>query len=61
MPRPLFECVPNYSEGRRPEVIEAIVAPFRGRPGVHLLDHRADPDHNRLVVSLVGEPDALQE
>ena len=61
MPRPLFECVPNYSEGRRPEVIEAIVAPFRGRAGVHLLDHRADPDHNRLVVSLVGEPDALQE
>jgi glutamate formiminotransferase len=61
MPRRLYECVPNYSEGRRPEVIEAIVAPFRGRPGVHLLDHRADPDHNRLVVSLVGEPDALQE
>jgi len=61
MPRPLFECVPNYSEGRRPQVIEAIVAPFRGRTGVHLLDHRADPDHNRLVVSLVGEPDALQE
>jgi glutamate formiminotransferase len=61
MPRPLFECVPNYSEGRRPQVIEAIVAPFRGRAGVHLLDHRADPDHNRLVVSLVGEPDALQE
>ncbi|MCX7029833.1 MAG: glutamate formimidoyltransferase [Spirochaetes bacterium] len=52
----LIECVPNFSEGRRPGVIEAIVAPFRGRPGVRLLDHRADPDHNRLVVSLVGEP-----
>jgi glutamate formiminotransferase len=61
MPRRLYECVPNYSEGRRPDVIEAIVAPFQGRPGVHLLDHRADPDHNRLVVSLVGEPEALQE
>lgn len=61
MPRRLYECVPNYSEGRRPDVIEAIVAPFRGRPGVHLLDHRADPDHNRLVVSLVGEPEALKE
>lgn len=57
----LVECVPNFSEGRRAEVIEAIVAPFRDRPGVHLLDHRADPDHNRLVVSLVGEPAPLQE
>jgi glutamate formiminotransferase / 5-formyltetrahydrofolate cyclo-ligase len=60
MTRPLVECVPNYSEGRRPEVIEEIVAPFRGRRGVHLLDYRADPDHNRLVVTLVGEPAALQ-
>jgi glutamate formiminotransferase len=61
MTRPLVECVPNFSEGRRAELIEAIVAPFRDRPGVHLLDHRADPDHNRLVVSLVGEPAPLQE
>jgi glutamate formiminotransferase len=59
--RQLFECVPNYSEGRREEVIEAIVAPFRGRAEVHLLDYRADKDHNRLVVSLVGEPVALQD
>jgi glutamate formiminotransferase len=59
--RPLVECVPNYSEGRRPEVIEEILAPFRGRPGLHLLDHRADPDHNRLVATLVGEPAPLQE
>ena len=61
MPRQLYECVPNYSEGRRPEVIAAIVAPFLSTPGVHLLDQRADQDHNRLVVSLVGEPDPLQE
>jgi glutamate formiminotransferase / 5-formyltetrahydrofolate cyclo-ligase len=57
----LVECVPNFSEGRRPETIDAIVAPFRGRRGVTLLDYRADPDHNRLVVSLVGEPDPIQE
>jgi glutamate formiminotransferase / 5-formyltetrahydrofolate cyclo-ligase len=57
----LVECVPNYSEGRRRDVIDAIVAPFRGRAGVHLLDHRADPDHNRLVVSLVGEPEHLPQ
>jgi glutamate formiminotransferase len=61
MTRPLVECVPNYSEGRRADVIEEIVAPFRDRRGMHLLDHRADPDHNRLVVTLVGEPAALQE
>ena len=61
MSRHLFECVPNYSEGRRPEVIERIVAPFRSRPGLSLLDHRADRDHNRLVVSLVGEADPLQD
>ena len=57
----LVECVPNFSEGRRPEVIEAIVAPFRSRRGVSLLDWRADADHNRLVVSLAGEPGPLQE
>jgi glutamate formiminotransferase / 5-formyltetrahydrofolate cyclo-ligase len=56
----LLECVPNYSEGRSREVIDAIIAPFQGVKGVHLLDWRADPDHNRLVVSLVGEPGPLQ-
>jgi glutamate formiminotransferase / 5-formyltetrahydrofolate cyclo-ligase len=61
MTRALVECVPNYSEGRRQPIIDSIVAPFRGRGGVHLLDWRADPDHNRLVVSLVGEPAPLQD
>jgi glutamate formiminotransferase / 5-formyltetrahydrofolate cyclo-ligase len=56
----LVECVPNFSEGRRKDVIEAIVAPFRTTRGVHLLDWRADPDHNRLVVSLAAEPGPLQ-
>lgn len=56
-----IECVPNFSEGRRPDVIEAIVAPFRAKRGCALLDYRADPDHNRLVVSLVGAPDPIQE
>lgn len=60
MQNQLIECVPNYSEGRRPEVIEAIVEPFRRRPGCILLDHRADQDHNRLVISLVGQPEPIQ-
>ena len=57
----LVECVPNFSEGRRTDVIESIVEAFRNRPGCTLFDYRADPDHNRLVVSLAGEPDALSE
>jgi glutamate formiminotransferase len=61
MTKQLIECVPNFSEGRRPEVIEAIVAPFRQRKGCALLDYRADADHNRLVVSLAGEPAPVQE
>ena len=61
MAKQLIECVPNFSEGQRPEVIEAIVAPFREKKGCTVLDFRADPDHNRLVVSLVGEPEPIQE
>jgi glutamate formiminotransferase len=55
----IMECVPNFSEGRRPEVVEAIVAPFRGKAGVKLLDWQLDADHNRSVVTVVGAPDAL--
>ena len=55
----LIECVPNFSEGRRKDVIEAIVAPFKNRKGCYLFDYRADEDHNRLVVSLCGEPQAI--
>ena len=61
MAKQLIECVPNFSEGRRSDVIEAIVAPFRKRKGCALLDYRADGDHNRLVVSLAGEPASVQE
>jgi len=57
----LIECVPNFSEGRREDVIEEIVAPFRERKDCVLLEYRADKDHNRLVVSLVGGPEAVQE
>lgn len=58
---PWIECVPNFSEGRRPDVIEAIVAPFRSKRGCALLEYRADADHNRLVVSLAGAPEPIQE
>ena len=55
----LFECVPNFSEGRDAERIEHIVAPARDIPGVTVLDVERNADHNRCVVSLVGEGDAL--
>ena len=48
----IIECVPNFSEGRDLEKIDQIVAPFRGKAGVKLLDYSNDEDHNRLVVTL---------
>lgn len=56
---PLVECIPNFSEGRRPEVVEAIVSAVRGTPGVALLDYSSDADHNRSVLTFVGAPDAV--
>jgi glutamate formiminotransferase len=54
----LVECVPNFSEGRRPEVLVAAMAAVEG---VRLLDREMDPDHNRAVVTIVGEPEAVLE
>jgi glutamate formiminotransferase len=56
----IIECVPNFSEGRNSQNIETIVAAFRGKKGVKLLDYQTDADHNRMVVTVVGEPDALK-
>lgn len=56
----IIECVPNFSEGRNSKNIEKIVAPFRGKKGVKLLHYQTDKDHNRMVVTVVGEPDALK-
>ena len=61
MARALIECVPNFSEGRDADRIERIVAPFKQTKGCGLLDYRADADHNRLVVSLVGPPAPIQD
>jgi glutamate formiminotransferase len=56
----IVECIPNVSEGRRPDIIEAIAGAIRGVPGVHLLDHSSDPSHNRSVFTLIGEPAAVK-
>jgi glutamate formiminotransferase len=56
----LVECVPNLSEGRRPEVVDQLVAAFAGAdPGVLVLDRSSDADHNRTVLTLAGPGPAL--
>ena len=56
-----MECVPNFSEGRDLQKIDQIISPFRGKQGVKLLDYSNDEDHNRLVVTVVGEPEPLRD
>lgn len=56
----LIECVPNFSEGRDKSVVDAIVSAMK-MDGVYLLDREMDNDHNRCVITLVGEREAIQE
>jgi glutamate formiminotransferase len=56
----IVECVPNFSEGRDRSKIDAIVAAMK-MDGVYLLDREMDADHNRCVITLAGERDAVQE
>jgi glutamate formiminotransferase / 5-formyltetrahydrofolate cyclo-ligase len=60
MPDPLIECVPNFSEGQRPEVVQSILAAMRVE-GVRLLDWSLDGDHNRSVITVAGPPAAVVE
>lgn len=57
----VVQCVPNFSEGRNIEVIEEIVAVLRDQPGFKLLSVEPDPNYNRTVVTLLGEPDKMIE
>jgi glutamate formiminotransferase/formiminotetrahydrofolate cyclodeaminase len=61
MSQPLVECVPNFSEARRPEVVAAILASIQSVPGVLVLDRHSDLDHNRTVITFVGPPAAVEE
>src|ERR1039457_5046989 len=60
MPNTLVECVPNFSEGRDAAKVNAIAEAMQ-IPGVYLLDREMDSDHNRCVITLVGEREAIQE
>ncbi len=57
----IVECVPNFSEGQRPEVYNAIADAIRSVPGTRVLDVSADPDHHRSVITFVGGLEAVEE
>ncbi len=57
----IVECVPNFSEGRRPEVIDSIVNEIQSVEGIVLLDKEMNADHNRAVISFIGEPTQVAE
>ncbi len=59
MPNPLVECIPNYSEARRPEVIDQIKKAIESVEGVYVLDQHSDQDHNRTVITFIGSPEAV--
>lgn len=57
----IVECVPNISEGRNPETVNALVDAIRSVPGVIFLDRQSDPDHHRTVLTFAGAPEAVAE
>ena len=57
----LIECIPNFSEGRNPKVIDKIVAEITKVPGVKLTDRQMNQDHNRAVITFVGEPEGCKQ
>lgn len=61
MSQPLVECIPNFSEARRPEVVDAIRNAIASVPEVSILDQHSDMDHNRTVITLIGPPNAVEE
>jgi glutamate formiminotransferase/formiminotetrahydrofolate cyclodeaminase len=61
MTEKIVECIPNFSEGRNLETVNAIVTAISGVAGVTLLDQSSDADHNRSVITFVGNPAAVEE
>ncbi len=55
----IVECVPNFSEGRDPLIVNAIARAIDETPHVRLLDKTSDPDHNRSVLTFAGDPDRV--
>ena len=61
MSNALVECVPNFSEGRRQDVLDDIKGAISAISGAYVLDMHTDADHNRSVITFVGEPKAVEE
>lgn len=61
MPKSIVECIPNFSEARRPEVINKIIETIEAVSGVSILDRHSDMDHNRTVLTFVGPPAEVEE
>jgi len=61
MDQPIVECIPNFSEGRRIEVVDAIQQAIASVAGVHVLDRHMDADHNRSVITFAGHPQGVLE
>ena len=57
----IVECIPNISEGRNQEVIEAVLDQVRNTAGVTLLDYSSDPNHNRTVITFLGSPEGVAD
>jgi glutamate formiminotransferase / formiminotetrahydrofolate cyclodeaminase len=61
MTTPLVECIANFSEARRPAVVDAIAQAINSLPTIHVLDRHSDMDHNRTVITFVGSPAEIEE
>ncbi|MBN2046788.1 MAG: glutamate formimidoyltransferase [Anaerolineaceae bacterium] len=61
MSQPLIECIPNFSEARRPEIIEEIKKAIQSVPGAWIIDQHSDLDHNRTVITMIGAPADIEE
>lgn len=61
MPPPLIECIPNFSEGRRPETVRSIADAISAAKNACVLDTHIDPDHNRSVITFVAPPEKIVE
>ena len=57
----LMECIPNISEGRRPELVSEFAEIVRAVPGVTLIDYSSDASHNRSVFTFLGDPEQVVE
>ena len=61
MEQELVTCIPNFSDARRPEVIEAIRKAITAVPEILILDQHSDMDHNRTVITFAGPPDTIAD